>query len=266
MTGPVDLAHDVHGPDDAPWLVLGASLGTDRTLWREQMPALTERFRVLRYDHRGHGGTPKAGHCSIADLGTDVLHLMDLLGVDRAHHAGVSLGGMVALWLAEHAPERVDRLAMVCSSAHMPPAQGWLDRAAAVRRDGTGSVAAQVAARWFTPAFAGSERADELRRGLSAVPAEGYADCCEAIAAMDLRPDLASVRAPLLVVAGAQDPATPTAHAEVVVAGVSAGGGSARLVVVDDAAHLAGVEQSAAVAGHLLHHLLDGDTRPPAAP
>lgn len=253
----VALAHDVHGPDGAPVVVLGSSLGTTRSMWDEQLPALAERFRVVRYDHRGHGGSPvPPGPYSLQDLAGDVLALMDRLGVERAHLGGLSLGGMVAMHIAGTAPERVDRLALLCTSSAMPPGP-WLERAADVRRGGLASVAGAVAARWFTEPFSATSRAAQLRAVLAGVPDEGYASCCEAIASMDLPPVLGSITAPTLVLAGAEDPATPPDHGAAIVAAVVAGGGRARLEIVPGAAHLAAVERPDVVTAAILEHLAD---------
>ncbi|MGH8828513.1 MAG: alpha/beta fold hydrolase, partial [Jiangellaceae bacterium] len=118
---PPVLGYDVHGPADAPVVVLGSSLGTTRTMWDEQLPALSERYRVVRYDHRGHGRSPvPPAPYTVDDLGADLVALLDELGIVRAHHVGLSLGGIVAMWLAAHHPARVDRLALVCTGAHLP--------------------------------------------------------------------------------------------------------------------------------------------------
>lgn len=246
------LGYDVSGSSDAPAVVLGSSLGTTRAMWDEQLPALAKRFRVVRYDHLGHGESQvPPGPYTLPGLAAEVLGLLDELGIERAHVAGVSLGGMVAMQLAATAPARVDRLAVVCTAAYLPPARAWLDRASTVRSEGVGAVADAVAQRWFTPAFATTERAAVLRRELRAVPPEGYAACCDAIAEMDLRPLLGAVRAPTLVVAGADDPATPPELAKEIADLV---GGPAELVVVDGAAHLGSVEQSDEVTRLLLRH------------
>ncbi len=234
------LGHDIHGPDHAPVLVLGSSVGSTRAMWDANLDALARRFRVVRYDHRGHGGseTPP-GPYTIADLGADVLALMDQLGVQRFRYAGLSLGGMVGMWLGVNAPARVERLALCCTSAYMPPAQAWEDRVAAIRAGGIESVADAVVARWFTPGFA-TARPDEvarLRAVLTGCDEEGYAQCCLAIARMDQRTDIAAITVPTLVLAGAQDPATPPSHSEQIADAVP----GARMVTVD-AAHLATAE------------------------
>ncbi|MBF9134881.1 3-oxoadipate enol-lactonase [Plantactinospora sp. S1510] len=250
------LHANVDGPTDAPVLVLGSSLGTSGAMWQPQLAALTEHFRVVRYDHLGHGDSDVPdGPYSIAELGTAVLRLLDDLRIRRASYAGLSLGGMVGMWLAANAPDRIDRLALLCTSAGLGPAQGWRDRAAATRAGGVEAVADAVLARWFTKGFATARPAEvaEYRSMLTATPAEGYAACCEAIAEMDLRADLARITAPTLVLAGANDPAIPVEHARVLVDGIAGAG----LRVVGDAAHLASVEQPERITRLLLDHFLD---------
>ncbi len=249
-----ELHSVVEGPADAPVVVLSNSLGSTLQMWEPQLPALRERFRVVRYDLRGHGGSPVLpGPYSLAELGIDVCQLLDRLGVARASFCGLSLGGMIGLWLAAHGPERIERLVVCCSSARLGPPEAWRDRAATVRAHGTAAVAATVVSRWFTPAFAQRDAAlvRRMRAMVAATPAEGYAACCEAIERMDLEPVLPSVRAPTLVIAGADDPATPPDHARRITAGVPA----ARLVVLDHAAHLASYERADAVTPLLLDHL-----------
>ncbi len=247
-----ELGYDVDGPEGAPVVVLGSSLGTTRSAWDPQLAALTEHFRVVRYDHLGHGDSAvPPGPYSLAGLASSLAGLLTGIGIERAHVAGLSLGGMVGLQLAARYPDLVDRLAVVGSSAYLPPAQRWLDRATTVRRSGMAAVADTVLSRWFTPAFQDSPRAKEIRADLLNVPPEGYAACCEAIATMDLRPVLGQVRAPVLAIAGADDPATPVEHARTIVEGVS---GPARLEVVPNAAHLASVERPGEVGALLLEH------------
>jgi 3-oxoadipate enol-lactonase len=242
------------GPDDAPVVVLAGSLGSTLEMWDPQVAALAERFRVVRYDHRGHGKSPVVpGPFELADLGGDVVELLDRLGAERAHVVGLSLGGMVGMWLAANAPERVDRLALLCTSSLMGPASAWTDRAALVRAEGTGAVAAAVVDRWVTPEYAAAhpDVVARLREMVAGTPAEGYAACCEVIARMDLTADLAAITAPTLAIAGADDPATPPVHLETIVAGVADG----RLAVLDEAAHLASFQQAPAVNRLLLEHL-----------
>jgi 3-oxoadipate enol-lactonase len=255
MSGPCTVHHVEEGERDAPPLVLSNSLGTALEVWAAQAPALARRFRLVRYDHRGHGRSPvPPGPYEIADLAGDVAALLDRLGVARASFCGLSIGGMVGLWLAAHAPERIERLVLVCSSPHMPPASAWAERAAAVRAAGSVEVVADaVVGRWFTPEYAEAhpDVHERLRAMLVTTPADGYAECCGAIERMDLRADLAAVRAPTLVIAGERDPAAPPAeHGRVIADGIR----GARFELVS-AAHLANVERPDAVTALITDHL-----------
>jgi 3-oxoadipate enol-lactonase len=255
-----ELAYRIQGEPGDPPLVLANSLGTDMSMWNPQAPALAQRFRLLRYDARGQGASPSPpGPYEIADLGRDVLALLDRLELDRVSFAGVSIGGMTGMWLAAHAPERIDRLVVCCSSAFMPPPSRWHDRAGAVREAGTVDVVADaVVENWLTPEFAETHPAirARLRAMLAASPPDGYAECCEAIARMDLRPDLAGIQAPTLVIGGERDNAAPVSeHTAVIAEGIP----GARLKLVH-AAHIANVEQPAVVLDLILDHL---DTKEP---
>ncbi|WP_037604175.1 bifunctional 3-oxoadipate enol-lactonase/4-carboxymuconolactone decarboxylase PcaDC [Streptacidiphilus rugosus] len=247
--------HRVDGPPQAPPLILGPSLGTSLAVWEPHLPALTRRHRVVRWDLPGHGGSPAsllpAEGATVADLGRLVLDLADALGVDRFAYAGISLGGAVGSWLAVHHPERIDALALICSSARFGDPSGWRERAALVRREGTEQLAASARERWFTPGFAGGAALVEDQR--AADPA-GYAACCDALAAFDLRAELHRIGAPTLVVAGRQDRATPPVHARELADGIP----GATLVELPGAAHLAGVEQPEQVTAALLGHLRAG--------
>ena len=249
------LASSLDGPPGAPVLVLGNSLGTSRAVWDRQVPALAAHFRLLRYELPGHGGSPSAtGPYTIARLGAAVRSLMDRHGVDRAAYCGISLGGMIGIWLAATAPERICRLGLICTSAYLPPASGWLARADLVREAGMDSITQASIGRWFTPAFMRREPgvaaafAADLRRTDPA----GYAGCCAAIAKMDLRPELGDMCAPTMVIAGADDPATPPEHGALI---AKDAGGGARLRVIRGAAHLANVAAPGEVTAILLGHL-----------
>ena len=256
---PLPLHWQADGPDDAPTLVLLSSVGSSTQMWQPCVGPLAERFRAVRIDTRGHGrsaAAPAGLPCSMADLSRDVLGVLDRLGAARVHLAGLSLGGMIAMWLAVHHPERVCRLALLCTSAHLPPAQGWTDRAATVRAAGMAAIADAVLARWTTPGLAARDPVlvAGLRAMFIATDAESYAQCCEAIGAMDQRADLGRIDAPTLVIGGAQDPATPPEHQRLIATGVP----GARLELLDPAAHLATVERPDAVAALLLNHLGTG--------
>jgi len=241
------------GPEGAPVLVLGNSLGTSSAVWDSQVAQFRQHFRLVRYDLPGHGGSPAvAGPYTVGGLGAGVLALADSLGVGRFAYCGISLGGMIGMWLAAAAPDRIVALGLVCTAAHLPPADGWRARASQVRAAGMASVSPAVIGRWFTPGFAGraSSVVSEFRAELERTDPVGYAGCCEAIAEMDLRESLPGITAPTLVLAGSDDPATPPAHGAAI-AGLVRG---ARLDVVP-AAHLATVEAPDAVTGALLAHL-----------
>ncbi|MDP9416751.1 MAG: 3-oxoadipate enol-lactonase [Actinomycetota bacterium] len=256
---PVAVHHVVEGRADAPVVLLIGSLGSTLGMWEPQVDALAEHFRVVRYDARGHGRSPvPPGPYALDDLVDDALTLLDRLGVRRACVIGLSLGGMTALRLAAREPERVDRLAVLCTSALLGPSQAWHERAALVRAHGVAAVADAVVSRWFTEQTRSRDPqlVESMRAVVAATPAEGYAACCEALAVMDLRDDLPTICAPSLVVAGAEDPATPPEHLKAVAAAIP----DARLVVLPGAAHLANWEQALAVNAALLTHLPSGAT------
>lgn len=251
----VAVEHRLDGPEDAPVLVLSNSLGTTHRMWDEQMPALADRFRVLRYDKRGHGGSPvPPGPYSIEELAGDALALLDSLGIDApVHWAGVSIGGMTGLWLAVNAPDRIERLVGCCTAAHLPPADTWADRAATVRAEGMEAVTEASLERWFSPDLRERrpEALEPFRADLLATEPEGYASCCEAIAAHDVRDRLGSIATPTLVIAGEDDPATPPEMAREIADGVP----GARLEVLPGMRHLANVEAADEVNRLLLEHL-----------
>ena len=249
----VAVSYGVDGPAGAPVVVLSHSLGATRGMWDPQVPALAERYRVVTYDTRGHGDSPApAGPYSLDDLVDDLLALLDTVGAPRAHVVGLSLGGMTAMRLAAREPDRVDRLALLCTSAKTDP-QGFLDRAAAARSGGTAPLAPTVVSRWLTPGFAAEhpELVARLEDMIAAADDEGYAACCEVIAGMDLRDDLAGIEAPTLVVAGADDPALPPEHQRLIADAIP----GADLLTLAPAAHLANLERTLETTGALLAHL-----------
>jgi 3-oxoadipate enol-lactonase len=255
----VEVSYTASGPADAPVVVLSNSLGATRGMWDPQVPALAERYRVLAYDARGHGETPAPpGPYTLDDLVDDVAALLDEVGAERAHLAGVSLGGMVALRMAVRAPQRVDRLVVLCTSASTD-AGPFRERAAAVRQGGTAPLAATVVSRWVTPAFA-AEHPEVVRRLEGMVAGcddQGYAACCEVVADVEMLADLPRITAPTLVVSGAEDQALPPEHQRVIAEAIP----GARLVTLSPAAHIPTVEQPLQVAGAILDHLDAGGQR-----
>jgi len=250
----VELRHLIEGPEDAPALVLANSLGTTLAMWDAQIPALSEGFRLVRYDHRGHGGSPvPEPPYAIEDLGRDVLAMLDGLGIERFSFVGLSIGGMVGMWLASEVPERISRLVLVCTSALLGPKEVWDERISVSRKDGVGALEDAVLERWFTPEFraARPETVERVGRDLRETSAEGYAGCCAAIRDMDLRSRLGSIRAPTFVISGSDDPSTPPEHGEFIHDGIS----GSEFMVVEQAAHLANIEQPETVNRAILEHL-----------
>jgi 3-oxoadipate enol-lactonase len=248
----VTLNHIVEGPAGAPALVLLNSLGTDLRMWDAQATALRDEFRVMRCDARGHGGSPMApAPWTLADLGGDVLALLDSLGIERASIAGVSLGGATAVWVAAHAPDRVERLVACFTSAYFGPPDPWLERAAKVRAAGVAAVSEAVLGRWFTAAIDPEVRA-RMKEMLEATPPDGYAAATEVVARLDLRDDLDAIVAPTLVVSGAEDAATPPAQGRALAAGIPA----AEFVELPAAAHLGNVERPDTVTDLIRAHLV----------
>lgn len=239
---------------DAPTVVFSNSLGSTWSMWDRQLAAFEDRFRVVRYDIRGHGASEvPTGPYSIDDLADDVVAILDELGLQRVHFVGLSLGGMTGMRLAARHPERVDRLVALCTAAHLGPASAWQERAALVRSSGAQAVAEAVVTRWYTEPHrtASPQVVATAEATVTATPAEGYAGCCEAIAEMDLRADLASIVAPTLAIAGADDPATPPEFLAEIADGVQDG----TLLVIEGAAHLANDEQPDAVTDAILEFL-----------
>lgn len=249
------VAYIEEGDPEAPALVLGNSLGTTLAMWDAQAPALAERFRLIRYDHRGHGRSPAPpGPYEIGDFAGDVVELLDRLGIERASYCGLSIGGMTGICLAARHPQRIERLVVCCSSPYMPPASAWAERAAAVTAAGSvDAVAGAVVERWLTPEHAAEhpDLLERLRSMLAASPPDGYVASCGAIERMDLRPLLADVAAPTLVIGGERDLAAPPEnHARVIADGIP----GARYESVP-AAHVANVEQPELVTRLILDHL-----------
>jgi 3-oxoadipate enol-lactonase len=248
------LHADEDGPADAPVLVLGPSLGTDTGLFDAQVAAFADRHRVIRYDLRGHGRSEVVpGPCTVADLAADVLALLDRLGVERFSYAGVSIGGAIGQQLALTVPDRVEKLAVIASAAQFADPPSWAVRAEQVREQGTEFLVASRTGTWFTPEFAEREpaEAERLLAMLRATPADGYASCCEAIGAFDVRERLGEITAPTLVIAGAEDPATTGEMMRELAEGIP----GAQFVVVPGAAHLPVATHPESVNAALREHL-----------
>lgn len=235
------LSYHIDGSDDSPWLIMSNSLGSDMRLWDKQCPALAQRYRVLRYDTRGHGGsdTPPDDY-RLEELGADVIALMDALDIRAASFCGLSLGGMTGMWLAANAPARFYKVALCNTSAYLD-ADIWQTRIDAVSRNGLDSITDAVIERWFTAEFIATHETEieTMKEMYLSTDSVGYVQCCAAIRDMDLRPELAKIKTPILVIAGAEDQATPLSHAEYIAENIS----GAELSVFPNAAHLSNIEQ-----------------------
>ncbi|GAB3440066.1 3-oxoadipate enol-lactonase [Streptomonospora sediminis] len=250
----VSLHYRFDGPRHAPVVLLLAPPGAKWTVWEPQMPELTRELRVLRVNHRGHGSSPAPlGDYAMAELGADLVALLDEFGLERLSVVGAGLGGMLATWLAATHPERVQRLAHVVSTAAVPRGEPWPRLAARARGGGMAGVVDEATRCWFTPGF-GESRPDVVKRlaeEFMGVAAAGFAGWCTAVAGLDQRRLLSRVRARTLVIAAAHDPLLPPGHGRRLARGIP----GARLATVPGAAHLAGIERADRVNELLTEHL-----------
>lgn len=247
------ILHSVsYGTSDNTLVFIG-SLGSTTDMWLPQLDALHKDFRVIAVDHRGHGlselieGTP-----TVADLAQDVLDTLDDLGVGSFGVIGLSLGGAVAQYLAATS-DRVTKAAFMCTAAKFGEPQGWLDRAAACRENGTGSLSEAVIQRWFSPTWLENNPAsrEHFEAMVAGTPSEGYALCCEALATWDFTDRLGEITVPVLTIAGADDPSTPPSTVQIISDGV---GGESRAEVLSPAAHVPTVERPNEVNELLAQH------------
>lgn len=239
----IDIAYELSGPEGAPAVVLSNSLSANFAMWDAQVPVLARKYRVLRYDQRGHGATEATpGPYTIELLADDVHALIGALGLGRVHFVGLSMGGFTAQMLALRHPGAVASLALCDTACVMPPPEGWDERIATAREKGLEPLVQATMERWFTPPFH-IGRPDELRRIRDmtlACPIEGYIGCCEAIRDMFLCDRLDEIAVPTLIVVGAEDPGCPVTVAEALNAGIP----ESELVVIEGAAHLPNIERT----------------------
>ena len=234
----------VDGPDAAPVLLLSNSLSSDMSMWDDQMARLSQHFKVVRYDARGHGqSVASAGSYTIEQLGRDAVAVLDHVAVSRAHFCGLSMGGMVGLWLLTHARERIDRAVLANTSAHMGPPDLWNKRIELAREGGMEATVEPTVRRWFPAAFHAQAPAtiERMRAMIRRTSLEGYVGCCVAIRDMDQREAICGIRNSALVIVGANDPATTPEAGRAIHAAIP---GAAMTVL--NAAHLSNVEQPAA--------------------
>lgn len=232
----------IDGPADAPLLVLSNSLGTNLTMWEGQLPTLTQRFRVLRYDQRGHGASSVApGPYTIPQLGRDVLALLDALEVGRAHFCGLSMGGATGMWLGINAADRIERLILADTAPKIYTHEIWNTRIENVRKGGLESIADAVIGGWLTQGFRDRDPAAtaRMRDMLTSTPVEGYVGCCAAIRDSDQREAIHKIKPPTLIISGTHDKATPPEEGRKMAEAIA----GARFLELD-AAHISNVESA----------------------
>ena len=237
-TGPFNIV--LSGRADAPVLLLSNSLTCDLSMWDRVAAGLSERFAVIRYDGHGQGeSVASPGPYTIEQLGQDALAVLDALDVEQAHFCGLSMGGMVGLWLLTHAPHRIGRAVLSNTAAHMGPPALWDGRIALARQVGMQGVASPTLARWFPAAFHASDPdiVAGMRRAVLATPVEGYVACCQAIRDMDQRETMRAITTPTLVIVGVNDPATTPADGQLIHEAIA----GSRLVTLP-AGHISAVE------------------------
>ncbi|MET7572258.1 4-carboxymuconolactone decarboxylase [Streptomyces sp. NPDC005492] len=246
------LQYRFDGPEDAPVIILGPSLGTTWHMFDRQVPELAKQWRVFRFDLPGHGGSPAHPTGSVSDLADRLLATLDALGVQRFGYAGCALGGAVGLELALRHPERVASLGLIAASPRFGTADEFRQRGVIVRTNGLDPIARMSPDRWFTSGFAAAQPAiTEWAVQMVRTTDPGcYIAACEALAAFDVRSELGRIGVPTLVLVGSDDQVTGPAEARTLVAGIP----DARLAVVPGASHLVPVEQPAAVTDLLVRH------------
>jgi 3-oxoadipate enol-lactonase len=240
--GELRICYELTGPEAAPLLVFSNSLGTDLSMWDSQATSLAHEFRILRYDMRGQGKSSLIrGDSSIERFGRDLIGLMDAVNLKSVTFCGLSMGGMIGMWLGVNAPERLDALVLCNTAAKIGTKATWNTRISTVRQGGMQSVSNAVIERWFTPKFrvASSAIVNRARTMLEASPVEGYVACCAAIRDMDQTNSISRIPVRTLVVAGGEDAVTPPQEGRFLVDHIR---GSQYVEL--DAAHLSNVEQS----------------------
>ena len=251
--------YQIDGPAGAPVVVLSNSLGSNLSMWDSQVPALSQKFRVLRYDMRGHGVTTVTpGPYTIEGLARDVVGVLDALKIERAHFCGISVGGALGQWLGINASHRFESLTLSNTAARIGTVEGWNTRIKKVREGGIASVADAIVSHWFTENFVqrSPEVVEATRQMLLRTPPEGYVATCEALRGMDQRETVARVSVRTLVIAGAHDAVTTPADAHFLVDRIN-GAQYAEL----NAAHLSNIEDAEAFTTALTNFLTQQEAK-----
>lgn len=242
MSDGCKICYRFDGQADAPVLLLSNSLSSTLAMWEPQMAELSGQFRVLRYDNRGHGESDvPPGPYTIERFGQDAKELLEHLDVAPVAFCGLSLGGMVGMWLAGHAPQLLTRAVFANTSAYFGTPDVWNQRIASVESVGMQTAAEATIQRWLTQEFrdAQPEITQKTFDMITSNPAAGYLASAPGVRDVDLRLILPNIKTPALVIAGALDPSTPTAMGEAIVEAIP----DARLAILD-AAHLSNIEKT----------------------
>ena len=254
----IEVAYRVDGAadkPDAPVVILSNSLMSNHTMWDDMLPALVDKFRVLRYDTRGHGQTEVTpGPYTIALLSEDLLALMNALNIDQAHLVGLSMGGMICSYVGAHFPDRVWSLGLCDTASEMPPRAMWDERMAMARAQGIAALADGTIKRWFVADFIARnpEKIERVKQMILGTPLEGYLGCASAVRDMMQTTMLLKIKAPTLILTGRQDPACTVAQGTVLHRMIDA----SKMEIIDSAAHLSNIEQPAEF-NRILREFLD---------
>lgn len=235
------LRYQLDGPEDAPVLLFSNSLCTQLEMWDEQAKYFAGRYRVLRYDKRGHGQSDvPPGPYTFDVLSRDVLGLLDALGLDKVDYCGLSMGGMSGQWLAANAPERFGKMVLANTAAEIAPATLWEDRIGIAQKGGMEAVVDATITRWFSEDFRGSSAPaiDKVREMIRTTPLDGYVACCQAIRDMELAKLLSTIKVPVMVLIGGKDPATTPALGHYIADTIP----GAKRHVLEGLAHLSNIE------------------------
>lgn len=258
-TATITTNYELSGPKNAPVVMLSHALGSDLRMWDPQLPALETRFRVLRYDTRGHGGSDvPEGAYTLEQLVADAASLLDALAIQTVHFVGLSMGGMIAQGFALSHPERLSHLVLCDTSAFMPPeAQPIIqDRIDSVRHAGVAALVDSTLARWFTSDYLRKQGpgVDLIREILRSSPPKGYIGCTEAMRRLNYLNDLNRIQRPTLIMVGEEDPGTPVAASKAIHERIA----GSKLAILPSASHLCNVEQAALFNSTLSAFLEDG--------
>ncbi len=254
----IDISYEFAGPPDAPVVMLSHSLTSSRRMWDPQMEALQSRFRVLRYDTRGHGQSDAPpGAYSLELLAADAVGLLDTLDIEAVHFVGLSMGGMIAQCLALDHGQRLKSIALCDTAAEMPAETQpiWQARIDAARENGMQPQVDETLQRWFSPQYLqrNGPGVDLIRRQILATPVAGYIGCSEAIRRLDYLDRLADIQLPCLIMVGEDDPGTPVAASQAMHERIA----GSKLVVLPSARHLSNIEQADAFNEALIDFLLN---------